>query len=88
MADPKSVTKLGPDNLSAKFGKGVKLKRITVERTDDAVTSGIEERLGWLEKIGKTRSTLIPNPPRLLKDATNPIIQYLAPSDFSTEIYK
>jgi hypothetical protein len=88
MTDPKSVTKIDPDNMAARFGKGVKLKRITVERTDDAVTSGIEERLGWLEKIGKTRSTLIPNPPRLLKDATNPIIQYLAPSDFSTEIYK
>ena len=31
IADPKSVTKLDPDNLAARFGKGVKLKRITVE---------------------------------------------------------
>jgi hypothetical protein len=51
MADPKSVTKLDPDNLSAQFGKGVKLKRVTVERTDDAVTSGIEKRLAWLNNL-------------------------------------
>jgi hypothetical protein len=88
MADPKSVTKLDPDNLAARFGKGVELKRMTVERTDDEVTSGIEKRLGWLESVGQSRSTLIPNPPRLLKDATDPAIQYLAPSDFGTEIYK
>lgn len=30
------------------FGEGVKLKRITVEVTDDRVTTGIEERSGWL----------------------------------------
>lgn len=48
MADPKSVTKIDPDNMAARFGKGVKLKRITVERTDDAVTRGIEGRLAWL----------------------------------------
>ncbi len=48
MADPKSVTKIDPDNMAARFGKGVKLKRITVERTDDDVTNGIERRLGWL----------------------------------------
>lgn len=46
--DPTSVERVDPDDLAATFGEGVKLKRITVELTDDPVTTGIEERLGWL----------------------------------------
>jgi hypothetical protein len=46
--DPKSVKRVDPDDLSASFGAGVKLKAITVEITDDAVTTGIGGRLGWL----------------------------------------
>jgi hypothetical protein len=46
--DPTSVAKIDPDDLAATFGEGVKLKRITAELTDDPVTTGIEERLGWL----------------------------------------
>lgn len=49
LADPTSVAEVDPDNLAATFGEGVKLKRITVELTDDPVTTGIEERLGWLD---------------------------------------
>ena len=48
LADPTSVAEVDPDDLAATFGEGVKLKRITVELTDDPVTSGIEARLGWL----------------------------------------
>lgn len=43
--DPKSVEKVDPDNLAAGFGPGVRLKRITVEVTDEDVTSGIEAKL-------------------------------------------
>jgi hypothetical protein len=46
--DPASVEEVDPDNLAAHFGEGVALRRITVEMTDDPVTSGIEKRLGWL----------------------------------------
>lgn len=46
--DPTSVAQVDPDDLAASFGEGVSLKRITVELTDDPVTTGIEERLGWL----------------------------------------
>lgn len=46
--DPTSVTLVDPDDLAASFGEGVTLKRITVQLTDDPVTTGIEERLGWL----------------------------------------
>lgn len=44
-SDPKSVERVAPGNLSAMFGPGLRLRRITVEVTDDAVTSGIEKRL-------------------------------------------
>jgi hypothetical protein len=49
--DPKTVTRVDPDALEASFGKGVKLKRITVQVTDDDVTTGIEKRLGWLPRV-------------------------------------
>ena len=50
IADPSSVKLVDPADLAASYGPGVKLKRITVEITDDPVTSGIEKRLGWLTK--------------------------------------
>jgi len=55
LADPTSVAQVDPDDLAATFGEGVKLKRITVELTDDAVTTGIEKRLGWLSDYPEPR---------------------------------
>ncbi|MEQ5786461.1 Hsp20/alpha crystallin family protein [Erythrobacter sp. NFXS35] len=49
-ADPTSVAKVDPDDLAASFGDGVRLKRITVELTDDPITSGMRKRLSWLGK--------------------------------------
>ena len=46
--DPTSVELVDPDDLAATFGAGTSLKRITAEITNDAVTTGIERRLGWL----------------------------------------
>ena len=46
--DPKSVVAVDADHLDATFGAGVKLRRITVTMTDDAVTTGIVKRLRWL----------------------------------------
>lgn len=43
--NPASVQLVEPGNLAAAFGSGSRLRGITVELTDDAVTSGIEERL-------------------------------------------
>ena len=48
LADPTSVAEVDPDDLAASFGEGVRLKRITVDLTDDPVTTGIDERLGWV----------------------------------------
>ena len=56
--DPTSVEEVDPDDLAATFGEGVSLKRITVQMTDDLVTTGIEERLGWLGKIREMNLSL------------------------------
>ena len=48
LSDPRSVEKVLPTNLASSFGPGVRLKRITIQVTDDDVTEGIEKRLGWL----------------------------------------
>jgi hypothetical protein len=80
MADPKSVTKLDPDNLSARFGKGVKLKRITVERTGDDVTSGIE---GRLHTIGIMKDRSLDND--YTKTINPTLAQSLGYSDFKKE---
>lgn len=53
IADPASVKLVDPADLAASFGPGVKLKRITVEITDDPVTNGIGKRLGWLGLKGR-----------------------------------
>jgi hypothetical protein len=47
--DPKTVQKVDPENLTASFGAGVRLKGITVEVTDENVTVGIGNRLSWLK---------------------------------------
>ena len=49
LSDPTSVAEVDPDDLAATFGEGVRLKRITVQLTDDPVTTGIEKRLAWLD---------------------------------------
>lgn len=47
-ADPTSVEEVEPDALDKAFGPGVRLRRITVQATDEQVTMRIAERLGWL----------------------------------------
>lgn len=47
-ADPKSVEQVDPDDLAKTFGPEYRLKSLTVQMTDDPVTSGIEKRLGWV----------------------------------------
>ena len=83
---PESIEVVAPDALDQAFGPGVRLKRITAEITDAPVTDGIERRLPWLAEVGRVRATLIPNPPRFLKDSTP--VQLVSPSDFTTKLYK
>ena len=54
IADPQTIEKVDSADLAAAFGSGVKLKRITVQLTDDPVTAGIEKRLTWLPGVYQT----------------------------------
>jgi hypothetical protein len=83
---PDSLEAVSPDALDKAFGAGVKLKRISVQITDQPVTNAIKKRLPWLEGVGRARSTLIPKPPRRLADAAP--VQLVSPGDFTTELYK
>ena len=60
VSDPASVQRVDPDDLAASFGEGVSLRRITVQMTDDPVTTGIEERLEWLPRIADAGGGLVP----------------------------
>jgi hypothetical protein len=77
LADPKSVEAVDPDALEKSFGPGTKLRRITVQVTDDAVTTGIGKRLGWLGEYPESRLD------RDYKGSTNPnIAQQLSNGEF------
>ena len=51
LSDPNSVREVNPEDLSATFGDGYSLRRITVQMTDAPVTVGIVDRLGWLPEL-------------------------------------
>lgn len=53
VADPASVRRVDPADLATSFGLGARLKRITIEVTDDAVTTGIAKQLVWLPRVYK-----------------------------------
>jgi hypothetical protein len=46
---PETVRRVNPDDLAAVFGEGVRLKAVTLEITEDAVTEGrVDALLTWL----------------------------------------
>lgn len=47
--DPKSVMLVDPNYLEGALGAGVKWKTITLEVTDEAVTTGVATKLPWLD---------------------------------------
>ncbi len=59
-ADPASIERVDPANLAASFGEGARFKGITIQLTDDRVTTGITGRLPWLTR---QRGGLIRIPP-------------------------
>lgn len=81
-AEPTSVMLLDPDDLAAAFGKGVKLKRISAELTDDPVTTGILERLGWLQSLWPNKL----NGDRFEDFDNSALAAHLSANSFSTEI--
>jgi hypothetical protein len=49
---PETVRRVDPEDLAAVFGEGVRLKAVTLEITDEAVTEGrVEGVLGWWLKM-------------------------------------
>lgn len=81
-ADPASVKLVDPANLAASFGPGVRLKAVTLEVTDEAVTDGLVlEKLGWMVNVwpnkldGQRFETI---------EATNRLANSLGVGSFST----
>ncbi|WP_298309262.1 hypothetical protein [uncultured Erythrobacter sp.] len=50
LSDPTSIKKVDPFDLAGTFGKGVDLRRMTVQVTDDPVSTGVEQRLKWMDQ--------------------------------------
>ena len=48
IADPATVGEVDPDDLSASFGSGYKLKYILLEKTELPVSSGFEQSFKWM----------------------------------------
>jgi hypothetical protein len=68
IADPASVWLVDPGDLAATFGPGMRLKAVTLEVTDEAVTEGVVEGiLGWL---GKTTGRLKPTAKKYADELT------------------
>jgi hypothetical protein len=49
--EPKSVVTVDPQNLPAALGREVKWNRISVEVTNEPVTTGLEKKLPWLNRL-------------------------------------
>jgi hypothetical protein len=84
--DPKTVVRVDPDNLAASFGAGVTLKRITIQITDDTVTTGIEKRFDWWENY---RNRHFDGTSTVSQDlTTDALAASLSSGSFSTEFNK
>lgn len=51
LKNPKTVKGVDYRHLDKTFGQGVKIKSVTIEMTNDAVTWGIEKWLTWLPEL-------------------------------------
>lgn len=49
--DPMTVQLVNPKDLVASFGPGIKLRNISIQITDDPVTTGIDQKLTWLTRL-------------------------------------
>lgn len=86
ITDPTTVERVDPDDLAASFGEGVKLRRVTVQLTDDPVTTGIEKRLGWLDSYRKKH---FDGTSSFIEDlTTDELAAHMYSGSFSTEFAK
>lgn len=64
--DPTTIEWVDPQNLSATFGPGVRLRGASIVISDDYVTTGIANKLAWLRPLKSGRwSSKYPFPPDL-----------------------
>ena len=86
LQDPESAVKVDPDDLAARFGEGVRLKQITVQMTNDPVSTGIERWLPWLDDF---RDKTFDGSSAAARDLTKDELKYtLSAASFSTEFYR
>lgn len=76
---PKTVELVDADNLAASFGKGVKLKSITIARTKATMTRGIVSRLPWLKTLN---GGLVKIRPKDVVAGAQPLATVLHDGDF------
>lgn len=48
--DPDIMRLVRPNELRAHFGKGFRLKRISIQKVDEPITTGLETQIGWLSE--------------------------------------
>ena len=78
LTDPTSVARVDPDDLVSSFGEGYALKRITVQITDEPLTTDVSKRL---KKLGVEPNQSLDNDFVMTTDPT--LAQLLGYSDFA-----
>jgi hypothetical protein len=73
-ADPRTVRKVSPEAIG--------VTRITIEVTDEDMTTGIEERLGWLPKYFAERQRLSGNHSIAISNIDHSLAESLGVGDF------
>jgi hypothetical protein len=72
LRDPRSLELVDPNNLSASFGSGVRLQLITLQVTDEKMTSVIDKKIEWIDHLDRYRqnngNTFTDNFPREIAD--------------------
>lgn len=82
--DPKSVERVDRANLAASFGEGVKLKAITVEVTNEPMTTGIGKRFKWWNTYQQEHRRL--NGSNSIAISSNDLSDNIGTGEFSTGV--
>ena len=86
IADPRTVEQVDPDDLAKSFGPGVELKSLTVQMTDEPVTTGISKRFSWWSEYRRKHFDGTSTISEAVGDKNLPA--HLSSGSFSTEFMK
>ena len=78
VTDPNSVMRVDPLNLEASFGAGVHWLSITIEVTNEPLTTGLKAKLPWLAKMQGN----LDGSPGIMVAANKSLANKLQPMDF------